>query len=446
MTNDQEEYSEGGSRIFRHSDDAVKDFQAPQHDCVHLEQITAHVEKHIGKVGNVFHELLSDQVHIDILIVEPTAERPVYTLITSGMSDQPMTVPPGAEEFRLAELMICLPGNWPMQEVDFVNDDNYWPIRWLKQLARMPHQLSTWLGYGHTIPNGDPPQPFAANTKMETMLITYPYTATEEFARLEVAPGTKINFYSLIPLHPVESEFKLAQGIEVLEEILIDKAGINEVLMVDRPDLIATLMEEGTSDEFSGYLKNTQAKLGSAPRKVSRKMRLKKPMWMRTSGDQRFTEIYAQQDALLARGHVVWGHIVQANSLLFEKGRTDSPANVLYSYSEEGNAAPIEVARFAHELFETKGKHTGDPEVQHFADLLEDEHTVESLRIKVPTKITGNIPCHFGAIMVCRHHLPDKFLAEGIFPLLVLPSETPAAMILPCEFWDPEFIEAVWRA
>ena len=69
--------------------------------------------------GIVFHELISDQVHIDLHWVKPTAERPFHTLVTSGMSNLPMTTPPGAEEVRYAELSICLPADWKLSEEDF---------------------------------------------------------------------------------------------------------------------------------------------------------------------------------------------------------------------------------------------------------------------------------------------------------------------------------------
>ena len=117
---------------------------------------------------------------------------------------------------------------------------------------------------------------------------------------------------------------------------------------------------------------------------------------------------------------------------------------MLYSYSQEGNANPQPLSEYASNLFAIKGEHTGDPEVQKFSDLFEDEYTVESLAIPIPPKITGGVQCQFGAIMVCRKHLPDKILSGGLFPLLVLPSETKAAMILPSEFWDPEFTANWW--
>lgn len=130
---------------------------APHSD--NLEAVEKHITHHLGEPATVFHELVSTTVHIDIHIVPATAERPWVSLVTSGMSDLPMTVPEGMEEWKFAELMIRVPADWPLDQESFKNEAHYWPIRWLKQLARLPHEYQSWLCYGHSIPNGDPPSP-----------------------------------------------------------------------------------------------------------------------------------------------------------------------------------------------------------------------------------------------------------------------------------------------
>ena len=47
---------------------------------------------------------------------------------------------------------------------DFETPGGYWPYRMLKELARLPHEFDTFLWKGHTVPNGDPPQPYGPNT------------------------------------------------------------------------------------------------------------------------------------------------------------------------------------------------------------------------------------------------------------------------------------------
>ena len=74
-----------------------------------LEAISDHIERHIGKIAQVWHEILSDLVHVDVHEIAPTEDRPYWTLVTSGMSDRSMAAPDGYEEWAFAELMLCVP-------------------------------------------------------------------------------------------------------------------------------------------------------------------------------------------------------------------------------------------------------------------------------------------------------------------------------------------------
>ena len=173
-----------------------------------MEEISQHIEKHIGPIHKVFHELVSDQVHIDIHWVKATKDRPFHVLVTSGMSDKPMNKPKGVTGFDYAELTICLPEDWKLSEEDFKEENNYWPLRWLKMLARLPHEYNSWLSYGHTVPNGNPAEPFANNTQLNTMMLLPSIVFDEEFQTLRLANKT-IDFFALIPLYTEEMNLML---------------------------------------------------------------------------------------------------------------------------------------------------------------------------------------------------------------------------------------------
>jgi hypothetical protein len=205
----------------------------PQESCVHLKAIERHLEEHIGKPAGVFHELISDQVHLDVHVIEPARGRDYYTLVTSGMSDRPMNAPAGAEAYRYAELLICLSRGWSMEHSTWEDERNYWPIRWLKILARLPHEYDTWLFTGHTVPHGDPPEPFAANTKLCCAMLAPPVLFGEEFRTLAVNEETTIHFLALLPLYREEVDFKLEEGFDALYERL-EEAGVTELLNVRR--------------------------------------------------------------------------------------------------------------------------------------------------------------------------------------------------------------------
>ena len=190
-----------------------------------LRLISDHIETHLGPIDYVFHELVSEYVHIDVHRIPPQKNRPWYTLVTSGMSEQPMTVPDGGESLRFAELMICLPANWPLGMEDFRDENHYWPLRLLKVLARLPHEFQTWLGLSHSVPNGEPPQPYASNTRMCSAVLVPPLTCPDSFRTLKLDDEEIIHFYAILPLYPEELECKLRDGMNVL----IDRLDQNRV-------------------------------------------------------------------------------------------------------------------------------------------------------------------------------------------------------------------------
>ncbi|WP_322509435.1 suppressor of fused domain protein [Anaerolinea sp.] len=201
-----------------------------------MEKIQQHVERFIGKVDMVYHEIISDLVHLDIFLVNPTPERNFFTLVTSGMSQRPMKAPPGAEKFQYAELMICLPSYWLLTDEALQDETFYWPIRQLKTLARFPHEYDTWLWYGHTIANGEPARPFARNTKFSGIILGLPVLSPQDSWTLEITENKTVFFLSVIPLYRDEMEMKLKKGSEDLFE-RFDQQGVNELLNLKRPSV-----------------------------------------------------------------------------------------------------------------------------------------------------------------------------------------------------------------
>ena len=232
---DEAEFSPGGSQLFRHKERTVP-FELAHGDSDSIEAISHHIEEHIGPVESVFHEIISDLVHIDIHMVAPTRQQPFYSLVTSGMSEAPMTVPDGLEEFRFAELMIRLPADWPMTQDDFHDENHYWPIRLLKTLARLPHEYDTWLGFGHTVPHGDPAEPYASHTKFSCGLVLPMLNVPEGFHELEISEDKVIHFYGVYPLYAEETQFKLNQGADELVK-RFEKYEISEVVQTRRKNV-----------------------------------------------------------------------------------------------------------------------------------------------------------------------------------------------------------------
>jgi hypothetical protein len=232
---DSPEYSEGGNRIHRHGE-REKPFEPAMGEEQNIEAISNQIEKYIGPPDWVFHEIISDLVHIDVHFVAPTPQRNFYTLVTSGMSDRPMKAPEGAEHLRYGELMICLPPHWKLSKEAFADEENYWPVRTLKFLARLPHEYDTWISFGHTIPNGDPAEKFPG-TNFCCALIGLPHMLPEEFWKFKIEPDKEIIFYTVLPLYREEMDLKLKKGADALWAAL-DKNGVNELVDVRRKNSV----------------------------------------------------------------------------------------------------------------------------------------------------------------------------------------------------------------
>ena len=213
-----------------------------------MEAVEGHIQQYFGKVENVFHELVSPDIHVDICMVPPTEERDYCTLVTMGMGAHRMNVPEELVEYKLerAELAIALPADWKLDQESMKDEKWYWPIRLLKSLARLPIASDTWLGFGHTMDNKEN---FAENTKLCAAILTGPQS-TEEGGEVCTLPGgEEVNFYQVIPLYEDELDYKLEHDTDAL---LNKMRGISFVVNPTRQDAIT----RGTlsNDDFDGEM------------------------------------------------------------------------------------------------------------------------------------------------------------------------------------------------
>ena len=180
------------------------------------DAVEAHLERYFGPCDNVFHEIMSPDIHVDIYIMKPTPERNYYVLSTFGMGAHRMNVPEELAEQKLerAEIIVTLPPDWKVTES---GEEWYWPIRWLKILARLPINEEGWLGWGHTVANPDD-APFAENTKLCGLMLTQPQGFDEDAVCCGLPGGDEVNFYHMIPLTFEEMQFKLAHDAQTLLE------------------------------------------------------------------------------------------------------------------------------------------------------------------------------------------------------------------------------------
>lgn len=187
-----------------------------------------------GEFDRVFHEIISPDIHLDVAIIAPTEAHPFYKLITMGMGAYRMQVPQELkpEELERAELVAYLPADW---QVYSDRETDYWPIRWLKILARYPLQAETWLGLGHTVSTSEGDDRVAENTGFTGFLLLNGLGVDRQPLDFRLPGGERVNFYQMFPLYPEEVRFKLAHGMDALLA-RFDEADVFPVINIHRKD------------------------------------------------------------------------------------------------------------------------------------------------------------------------------------------------------------------
>ena len=177
----------------------------------------SHYKNWLGesKEGRVWHEILPIVPHIDIHIFPPSAElgRNFITLITSGMSDERMTLPNGIDEkYGRAEIIFYIASD----ETKKYQTEKPWYVKAMSFYAHFPFNYKTWLAFSHTLPNGDPPAPVVEGSKLTTALFLPAIFEPKEFVKEFKLGNETVNFLWLSFLSDKETEFKLKYGYDKL--------------------------------------------------------------------------------------------------------------------------------------------------------------------------------------------------------------------------------------
>lgn len=229
----------GGSPIYRYDTPEDCGLRTPKESGVYAPEVEARFEELFpGRESRVLHEIVSDLVHIDVHVMWPTQEQNFFVLYTTGMSDLPMHLPEeiaDREDLKYAELYMLLPGDWNVGEENRTAQDlpyeSFWPIQMLKFLARFPHEYQTWLGWGHTIPNGPDYTPICEGLgfggAVLDQLTLVPPVKTED--------GKEISMLMVVPAYKEEIEFKLKYGMEGLSDRFAERK-LPLVLDIHRPN------------------------------------------------------------------------------------------------------------------------------------------------------------------------------------------------------------------
>lgn len=197
--------------------------------------IVEHMTRRFGKLAKAsLQEIVSDDTDVAVHIVPAARGQSNVTLFSSGMSNSPMPVAAGEEDYRLAEVFVQLPKSCPTTPKKLLTSEFGWAVDWLRRVARYPRENETWLGGPLTvIANGQPPEPLGPDVPFTALLFA---TSDDESDRLALPDGRVVHFYLVMPLYTEEYLYERVHGVESLIKLL-QKQKISPVYDPKRPNV-----------------------------------------------------------------------------------------------------------------------------------------------------------------------------------------------------------------
>lgn len=168
-------------------------------------------------------------------------------------------------------------------------------------------------------------------------------------------------------------------------------------------------------------------------------LRIDRPLWLRQSPDDKLNSLFRHANELLREGQIVWGCVIQANTLLMEPGRDDHPGEMVYTLADPSRVSPSELHEVAARIAKLKGTAPDRADLAEIAHYLTDQ-SIRVLGLEVPRSISPSFPCRISTVMFFRKHLPNRRLTFPLLPILVNPREPYVALPLPVRYWSPELI------
>ncbi|MBU7592616.1 suppressor of fused domain protein [Metabacillus halosaccharovorans] len=197
----------------------------------HHSEILKHITNFFGPVKNTLNEIVpGSRVSISIHIIPPSEDKNFITLVTTGMSDEPMDFSNEEKVLKYAELLFKLPSSWIIEKDKMKDQEYYWPLGWLRKIAHVPHLYDGWIEEGVILPNGEPPQPFAQNTKLSSIMVCR--TQETSLENVHTNKGN-VQIYTLVPIFEEERNFALEKGHQHLINRMSEK-GITDILDLNR--------------------------------------------------------------------------------------------------------------------------------------------------------------------------------------------------------------------
>lgn len=175
-----------------------------------FKDVKEYISNKIGNVHLLIPSQTLDDLDIEIIIVEPTKEKPFYTLVTNGLSNYEMKIPKYIETNSFCELVIYLPADWRILNP---NINYYWPIKSLFELAAKIVKNQGWVSFSSIINLN---RKVADNCSFNAFLFV---TGIDDEALIN---DKYVSFYSLIPVYDEEVIYAKQYGNESLFDKLVN--------------------------------------------------------------------------------------------------------------------------------------------------------------------------------------------------------------------------------
>jgi hypothetical protein len=201
---------------------------------------------------------------------------------------------------------------------------------------------------------------------------------------------------------------------------------------------------------FQEAIEQCAENFGPIPRRISlwdrlTYWRVARPDWLKQNPNDKLETLFLNLGMLRREGIVVWGHIIQANNLLFSPGPFDCPGEVVYSLDGTNPVDPDELGSIASALFSLKHTKPSDPDLASVANYLTNQ-MIRVLGKPVPRAISPGLACRISTVYVVRKHLPAPAhsLERSLLPIIVHPKPPHIALVLPSRYW-PRALVKWWQ-
>lgn len=201
------------------------------------------------------------------------------------------------------------------------------------------------------------------------------------------------------------------------------------------------------SAAFKKLLFDCRSIFGAPPRKFGlmdkRYNRMSLPFLMRFVGGKTLKPIYDDRESLLSNGIVVWGYVVQANTLLYEPGDLNSAGQIIFSLDPIFEGRVDVLGGIAQNILALMEADPPPKELVSFYNALHVENIAVFNR-SVPKKMCYGKNVYLTTFMLHRKHLPVNYIKHNWFPLLVNPKYTRACLVMPSRYWSTTLIN-YWK-